>query len=584
MDADLKEGLVVGGTFVLVRPLGAGGAGEVWLASDKTLGREVAVKFCRSSDEASAHRFLDEARALASVRHPGVVPVLQFGTDDATGRPFFAMPVFKSTLKERLGEAGRLPENEVASLGISLLDAMAALHEASVVHRDIKPSNILLDDAGKPILADPGPTGGGTREWAAPEQLSPTPDVGAAVDFHALGLVLYRALTGELPPPKGVLPPDIEPPPGTLPRNLAPGPSRGWESLLVALLKPSPEERLADIGRIRASLVRLRRSADARALAKRVARPVLIVLAAIVLALVAAPRARCPRSQGDRDEARPRGQDARAPRAAETKRGPAGKMPASPEWPRQARPRGQDARAPREAETSASPRARCPHSQGEEARPRGQDARAPRAAAPDGDRQGETWQIRSIHKEWARQYANGLMNLLAQALKAPVPDSEGRLVVPDGKVLLSGDIPESSQNAEIVLDGGILRFSPSAKELEKIVGRCEDFIANAPDGVPVPEDFLPTIRGRFVQPIAVTAKGGKLDTADGEISVFVVGPVACDESADGATLTIFGFSAIILNRDSLDPRLKITGSGQIAELGADGRIIRRRWFDYDNPL
>jgi hypothetical protein len=530
MDANLKEGLVVGGTFVLVRPLGAGGAGEVWLASDKTLGRDVAVKFCRSRDDASAHRFLAEARALASVRHPGVVQVLQFGTDPATKRPFFAMPVFKSTLKERLGEAGRLPEKEVASLGLSLVDAMAALHEAGVVHRDIKPSNILIDDAGKPVLADPGPTGGGTREWAAPEQLSLAQDIGAAADFHALGLVLYRALTGELPPPRGVLPSAIEPPPGTLPRNLDPRPSRGWESLLVALLEPSPEERLTDIGKIKVSLMRLRRREGARTFAKRFARPVLIGLATLVIALVAAPRARCPRSQGGRDEARPRGQDARVPRAAAT---------------------------------SAATRARCPRSQGS---------------------RDEARQERAIHKEWARQYANSLTNLLAKVLESPVLNSEGRIVVPDGKVLLSGDIPESSPNAEIVLDGGVLRFSPSAKALEKIAGRCEDFIANAPAGVPVPEDFLPTIRGRFVQRIAVTAKGGELNTADGVISVFVAGPVACDENADGATLNIIGFSGIILNRDSLDPRLKITGCGQIAELGADGRIIRRRWFDYDNPL
>ena len=525
MDANLKEGLVVGGTFVLVRPLGAGGAGEVWLASDKMLGREVAVKFCRSRDDASAHRFLDEARALASVRHPGVVPVLQFGTDDATGRPFFAMPVFKSTLKEHLGEAGRLPENEVASLGISLVDALAVLHEANVVHRDIKPSNILLDDAGGPVLADPGPTGGGTREWAAPEQLSPAQDIGATADFHALGLVLYRALTGELPPPRGVLPSAIEPPPGTLPRNLDPRPSRGWESLFVALLNPSPEKRLADIVRIRTTLARLRRRTAARAFAKHTARPVLIGLVVLVIALVAATRARCPRSQGSHDEARSRGQDARAPRAAATKRGP-----------------------------------------------------------PDEHKHGEARQEPFIHKKWARQYANSLTNLLAKVLEPPVLNPEGRIVVPDGKVLLSGDIPESSPNAEIVLDGGVLRFSPSAKALEKIAGRCEDFIANAPDGVPVPEDFLPAIRGRFVQRIAVTDKGGELNTADGEISVFVAGPVACDENAEGATLKIFGFSEIILNRDSLDPRLKITGCGQIAELGANGRIIRRRWFDYDNPL
>ena len=156
---------------------------------------------------------------------------------------------------------------------------------------------------GGTVLADPGPTGGGTREWAAPEQLSPTLGIGAAADFHAVGLVLYRALTGELPPPRGVLPSAIEPPPGTLPRNLDPRPSRGWESLFVALLNPSPEERLTDIVRIRTTLARLRRRAHARAFAKRAARPALFVLAMLALAILVLvlPGSRRPRQDAPKE-------------------------------------------------------------------------------------------------------------------------------------------------------------------------------------------------------------------------------------------------------------------------------------------
>jgi hypothetical protein len=516
---ELAPGTAVG-DYRIVALLGSGGFADVYRAQDAS-GSAVAMKILHRLDEKSRVRFAHESKILSQIRHANIPRLLDFGSYG--DRPYMVTELLKPY---------ELPtsDRKVAEFLLQVISAAAELHRHGYVHRDIKPSNILLDDAGDPILADPGPTGGGTREWAAPEQLSLAQDIGAAADFHALGLVLYRALTGELPPPRGVLPSAIEPPPGTLPRNLDPRPSRGWESLLIALLNPSPEERLADIGKIKVSLMRLRRREGARTFAKRFARPVLIGLATLVIALVAAPRARCPRSQGGRDEARPRGQDARVPRAAAT---------------------------------SAATRARCPRSQGS---------------------RDEARQERAIHKEWARQYANSLTNLLAKVLESPVLNSEGRIVVPDGKVLLSGDIPESSPNAEIVLDGGVLRFSPSAKALEKIAGRCEDFIANAPAGVPVPEDFLPTIRGRFVQRIAVTAKGGELNTADGVISVFVAGPVACDENADGATLNIIGFSGIILNRDSLDPRLKITGCGQIAELGADGRIIRRRWFDYDNPL
>ena len=131
MKADeLAPGRPFGGAFTLLRPLGAGGAASVWLAREDALGREVALKIPASGDPAARGRFLDEARALAAVRHPGVAPVLRYGTDPATSLPFFAMPVFPRTLADRLDGGARLPEAEAAALGLALVPAIAALHAA----------------------------------------------------------------------------------------------------------------------------------------------------------------------------------------------------------------------------------------------------------------------------------------------------------------------------------------------------------------------------------------------------------------------------------------------------------------------
>ena len=298
-----------GGAFTLLRPLGAGGAASVWLAREDALGREVALKVPASADPAARGRFLDEARALAAVRHPGVAPVLRYGTDPATSLPFFAMPVFPRTLADRLDGGARLPEAEAAELGLALVPAIAALHGAGIAHRDIKPSNVLLDAAGAPVLADPctAPRGG-TPAWAAPEQLAEASEkpslvtrhsslvpVGAAADWHALGLLLYRALAGALPPPRGILPADVEPPRGSLPRDLRPRPSRAWEPLLRALLEPDPAARPADPDAILRALRRLRRRARARGFLRRVRRPVALALAALAAAaLLAALAVRAP--------------------------------------------------------------------------------------------------------------------------------------------------------------------------------------------------------------------------------------------------------------------------------------------------
>jgi hypothetical protein len=188
------------------------------------------------------------------------------------------------------------------------------------------------------------------------------------------------------------------------------------------------------------------------------------------------------------------------------------------------------------------------------------------------------------NKGWVLQYAASLRKSIESAMDAPMPDGEGRMVVHEGEVLLSGDISFSGKITEIVLDGGEVVFSPSAEQLRGILARCEDFIANAPDDAAMPEDLLPTWRERIDFPIAVTERGGKLDVAEGEITALVAGAVRRATGVEEATLDVFGFSAIVLNRATLDPGLRITGAGQIADIGKNGSVRNRRWFDRDDPL
>ena len=510
----LAPGRLFGGAFTLLRPIGAGGAASVWLAREDALGREVALKVPARTDPAARGRFLDEARALAAVRHPGVVAVLRWGEDPATGLPFFAMPVHPATLADRFAREPRLPDADAAALGLALVPALAALHAAGIAHRDLKPSNVLLDASGAPVLADPCGPRGGTPAWAAPEQLagenensslvtchsSLVPAGGAAADWHALGLLLYRALAGALPPPHGILPAAIEPPRGSLPRDLRPRPSRGWEPLLRALLDPDPARRLSDPAAILRALRRLRRRALLRARLRRLRRPTLVALVALV-ALAAAAL------------------------LAAVLRAAVGFVP------------------------SGSP-----------------------VPAP------------SPAKDWTRQYADNLRKRLAAVLPNPAPDSENRIVVPAGSLLLSGDIPSAANPPTIVLDGGTLLFSPGIGALREIAGRCDRFLSEAPDTATGTPDVLPARREWLANPILVTARGGFLDTADGEIHAFVTNSVRLASGAESATLDVFGFSSIILDRNRLDPELSVTGCGSVADFLPDGRVRNRRWFDPEEPL
>lgn len=201
------------GRYRVTGTLGAGGMGEVYAAVDEVLGREVAVKTLRGKHSGLAARLLDdrfrqEARAIASLAHPGVVQV--FDIDLAAEPPYIVMErVAGPSLKERLATS-RLDLGELRALGIQIGRALAAAHATGIVHRDVKPANILAAGAGMWKLADFGVahvpdsaitmTGQfvGSPAYAAPEALL-RGQTSAAGDVYGLGATLYEAIAGRWP-------------------------------------------------------------------------------------------------------------------------------------------------------------------------------------------------------------------------------------------------------------------------------------------------------------------------------------------------------------------------------------------------
>ncbi|MGH7629983.1 MAG: serine/threonine-protein kinase, partial [Gemmatimonadales bacterium] len=198
----------LGDRYALERQLGAGGMGVVVLARDLRLDRPVAIKVIRPelATEISTQRFVREAKLLARLSHPNIVPVHDAGVAD--GLPYYAMEYVEGdTLAETLA-AGPLGAEAVLALGDALLDALAAAHKQGVIHRDIKPANIFV--AGERVLLadfgaariDTGETGltesgalVGTPAYMAPEQLTGGP-VTPPTDLYAVAMVLYEASTG----------------------------------------------------------------------------------------------------------------------------------------------------------------------------------------------------------------------------------------------------------------------------------------------------------------------------------------------------------------------------------------------------
>jgi tRNA A-37 threonylcarbamoyl transferase component Bud32 len=200
------------GDYELLEELGRGGMGVVYKARQVKLNRVVAFKAVLRADVENRQRFHVEARALARLQHPNIVQIYEIG--EHQGQPFFALEFVEGgTLAER---AARQPLSgtEAAKLTAVLAHAVHAAHEAKVIHRDLKPANILLTLDGTPKISDFGlakhldaetvrtQSGAifGTPAYMSPEQASgQSKSIGPAADIHALGVILYELLAGQVP-------------------------------------------------------------------------------------------------------------------------------------------------------------------------------------------------------------------------------------------------------------------------------------------------------------------------------------------------------------------------------------------------
>ncbi len=219
--SELEAGMMATPNIVLEKKLAEGGMGSVWVADHLTLKTRVAVKFVRSEfgkDKDAMARFEREATAVARIKSPHIVQVLDYGRSEAAGQPFIVMELLDGEdLATRIDRDGPLPLAYVANVLTQAAKAIGKAHQAGIVHRDIKPDNVfLVDPEGdvfvklldfgiakwtEPTLSSMTSTGSmmGTPHYMAPEQMTSAKDVAPASDIWALGVVAYNALTAQVP-------------------------------------------------------------------------------------------------------------------------------------------------------------------------------------------------------------------------------------------------------------------------------------------------------------------------------------------------------------------------------------------------
>ncbi|HKZ03820.1 MAG TPA: protein kinase [Pyrinomonadaceae bacterium] len=219
------------GNYTILSLIGTGGMGEVYLAKDTRLERQVAVKLlpsCFSVDDERVRRFQQEARSASSLNHPNILTIHEVG--EANGRQFLATEFIDGiTLRERMAK-GRLLLPEALEIGSQIASALAVAHQAHIVHRDIKPENIMIRHDGYVKVLDfglakltqrPEGTGSesatlvstdpgmvmGTARYMSPEQARGL-ETDHRTDIWSLGVILYEMLA-ERPPFEGATPTDI---------------------------------------------------------------------------------------------------------------------------------------------------------------------------------------------------------------------------------------------------------------------------------------------------------------------------------------------------------------------------------------
>lgn len=201
--------------YEIIGTLGSGGMGTVWHARDRILQRDVALKVLAekfADDPQFVQRFMTEARAAASLNHPNIVQIYEFGTTDRGH--FLAMELIDgSSLKTELKQRGRFSEAETIALARQACAALAVAHAAGIVHRDIKPDNMMFTRSRQFKLVDLGlakkladetsqtMTGQslGTPHFISPEQILGAGGIDARADIYSLGATMYYLATGAVP-------------------------------------------------------------------------------------------------------------------------------------------------------------------------------------------------------------------------------------------------------------------------------------------------------------------------------------------------------------------------------------------------
>src|SRR4051795_4123015 len=255
----LAQDTVVAGRYRLLGRLGSGGMADVWCAEDSLLNRRVALKFLHprfAQDEQFVERFRREASSAAGLQHPNVVGVFDRGTVD--GAHYIAMEYVEGASLKDLIQRG-LSVGEAVEIVRQVLAGVKYAHERGIIHRDLKPQNVLVDGEGRARVTDFGiaragvseitQTGSvlGTAQYLSPEQAQGLP-VTAASDIYSIGVMLYEALTRQVPfdadSPVTVALKQVSERPRP-PSELNPQVSRALDGVVMRALAKDPANRFA---------------------------------------------------------------------------------------------------------------------------------------------------------------------------------------------------------------------------------------------------------------------------------------------------------------------------------------------------
>ncbi len=253
-------GRVFDDRYEVVRKLGSGGMADVYLANDRLLGRQVALKVLSAryaNDEQFVERFRREASSAAGLNHPNIVQIYDRG--EAEGTYYIAMEYLEGrSLKEIILKYAPLSTELVMSISTQILEALRFAHRRDVIHRDIKPQNIIVDNDGRVKVTDFGIARAGsvstmteagsilgTAHYLSPEQAQGQP-VEAASDLYSLGVVMYEMATGKLPfdgdNPVSIAMQHVHEQP-VPPRSLVPEIPENLEAVILRALGKQPIER-----------------------------------------------------------------------------------------------------------------------------------------------------------------------------------------------------------------------------------------------------------------------------------------------------------------------------------------------------